>query len=142
MQEHNNPELIADDPEVADIRELEVPRWIQVPAGIILSLLTLLCGFGSAFLVFIPNKKAPILAFVVGLALLLGCVWVLAKCFRLITGKKTKGGLMSPTALRVVSIFFLVLPLLDCSLATIAKWVSLRFTKRWRICLAFSGCVR
>jgi hypothetical protein len=111
MQEHNSPELIADDSEVADIRELELPRWVQVPVGIVLSLFTLLCGFASAYLLFTPNKKAPILAFVVGLVLLLGCVWVLAKCFRLVTGKKTKGGLMSSTALRIVSLVLLVLPL-------------------------------
>jgi len=110
MQEHNSPELTADDLEVADIRELELPRWVRVPVGIVLSLFTVLCGFASAYLLFIPNKKAPILAFVVGLVLLLGCVWVLAKCFRLVTGKKTKGGLMSPTALRIVSVFLLVIP--------------------------------
>ena len=93
------------------MQEIEIARWVQVPIGIILSLFTLLCGFASAYLLFVPNKKAPILAFVVGLLLLLGCVWVLAKCFRLITGRKTRGGLMSPTALRVVSFAMLVLPL-------------------------------
>jgi hypothetical protein len=35
---------------------------------------------------------------------------VLAKCFRLITGRKTRGGLLSPRALRVVSVCLLVLP--------------------------------
>ena len=55
-------------------------------------------------------NEAPILAFLVGLILLLGCVWVLAKCFRLLTGKKTKDAFMSPTALRIVSVFLLVLP--------------------------------
>lgn len=101
---------LLDFPETEDVREIELPRWVQVPVGIVLSLFTLLCGFASAYLLFVPNKKAPILAFVVGFILLLGCLWVLAKCFRLITGKKTRGGLMSPRALRVVSFFLLVLP--------------------------------
>lgn len=81
-----------------------------MPVGIVLSLFTLLCGFASAYLLFVPNKKAPVLAFVVGVILLLGCLWVLAKCFRLITGRKTLGGLLSPRALRVVSFFLLILP--------------------------------
>jgi membrane associated rhomboid family serine protease len=96
--------------ETEDIREVELPRWIQVPVGIILNLFTLLCGFASAYLLFVPNKTAPILGLVVGVVLLLGCLWVLGKCWRLITGKKTRGGFMSPTALRVVSVFLLVLP--------------------------------
>jgi len=98
-------------PEAEDVREIELPRWVQVPIGIILSLFTLLCGFASAYLLFVPNKKTPILALVVGVILLLGCLWVLAKCFRLITGRKHRGGLMSPRALRVVSIFLLILPI-------------------------------
>lgn len=97
-------------PEAEDTREIELPRWLEVPIGILLSLFTLLCGFASAYLLFIPNKKAPVLAFVVGTILLLGCLWVLAKCFRLITGRKHRGGLMSPRALRIVSFCVLVLP--------------------------------
>jgi hypothetical protein len=97
--------------ETEDIQEINLARWVQVPIGIILGLFTLLCGFASAYLLLIPNKQAPLLAFVVGIILLLGCLWVLAKCFRLITGRKDQGGLMSPRALRVVSLFLLVLPL-------------------------------
>jgi hypothetical protein len=63
---------LLDVPETEDAREIELPRWIQVPVGIALSLFTLLCGFASAYLLFVPNKKAPILAFVVGFILLLG----------------------------------------------------------------------
>jgi amino acid transporter len=89
----------------------ELPRWVQVPAGLILGLFTLLCGLASASLLVVPNKKAPVLAVVVGLILLLGCFWVLEKCFRLVSGHKKRGGLMSPNALRVVSFFLLVLPI-------------------------------
>jgi hypothetical protein len=96
--------------ETEDVGEIELPRWVQVPVGIVLSLFTLLCGFAQAYLVLIPNKRTRILAFVVGFILLLGCAWVLEKCFRLITGRKKRGGLMSPRALRVVSFFLLIFP--------------------------------
>lgn len=101
---------LLDIPENEGIREIELPRWLEVPIGVILSLFTLLCGFASAYLLFIPNKKAPVLAFVVAALLLLGCLWVLAKCFRLLTGRKHRGGLMSPRTLRIVSSCVLVLP--------------------------------
>ena len=109
MSMTDEPDFI-DVSETQDVREIELPRWVQVPVGIVLSLFTLLCGFASAYLLFVPNKRAPILAFVVGFILLLGCAWVLEKCFRLITGRKTRGGLMSPRALRIVSFFLLTFP--------------------------------
>ena len=104
--------LISELPQPEDVREMELPRWVQVPIGIVLCFFTLLCGFASVYLLFVPNKKAPVLAFVVGLILLLGCAWVLAKCFRLITGRKHRGGLMSPRALRIVSAGLLAFPLI------------------------------
>jgi hypothetical protein len=57
-----------------------------------------------------PERKNPILAAIVGFVFLLGCLWVLEKCLRLLTGRKHRGGLFSPTALRVVSFFFLIFP--------------------------------
>jgi hypothetical protein len=53
-----------------------------------------------------PSKKAPLLAVIAGLILLVGCFWVIANCFRLITGRKNRGGLMSPNTLRVVAFLF------------------------------------
>lgn len=94
-----------------DLQERELPRLVQVPVGLVLGLFTLLCGFASLSLLLVPNKQSPVLAVVVGLVLLLGCLWVLEKCFRLLTGRKHKGGLMTPKALRVVSFFMLVLPI-------------------------------
>ena len=91
-------------------QERELPRWVQVPVGLVLGLFTLLCGLASLSLLLVPNKQSPVLAVVVGLVLLLGCLWVLEKCFRLLTGRKRKGGLMTPNTLRVVSFFMLVLP--------------------------------
>lgn len=90
--------------------EKEVPRWVQVPAGLVLGLLTLLCGYASIVLLLEANKKSPILTVVVGFVLLLGCLWGLEKCFRLVTGRKNRGGLMTPGTLRVVSFLFLIFP--------------------------------
>jgi len=92
-------------------RERELPRWVQIPIGLVLTFLTLLCGFAALVFLFTPTKKSPVLPIVVGLILLLGCFWVLEKCFRLLTGRRNQGGLMSPNALRVVSLFLLVLPI-------------------------------
>lgn len=91
-------------------REREVPRWVQVTAGLILGLVTLLCGYASVVLLIDANQEKPIFVAVVGFVLLLGCFWVLEKCFRLLTGRKNRGGLMTPGALRVVSFFFLIFP--------------------------------
>ena len=97
---------------VFEAPERDLPRWVQIPVGVVLSLITLLCGFASVVLLFSPNKKSLILAFVIVFLLLLGCAWVLEKCFRLVTGKKKRGGLLSPGTLRVVSFCLLVLPVI------------------------------
>jgi hypothetical protein len=90
-------------------QDVELPRWVQVPVAWVLGLFTLLCGFASLLLL-VPNKRSPVLAVVLGLVLLLGCLWVLEKCFRLLTGRKHQGGLMTPNTLRVVSVLMLALP--------------------------------
>jgi len=96
--------------QIPETPEKEVPRWVQVLVGLVLALLTLLCGFASVMMLVVPNEKSPILTIVVGLVLLLGCLWVSEKCFRLLTGRKNRGGLMAPNTLRVVSFFFLAFP--------------------------------
>ena len=96
--------------QIPEAPEKEVPRWVQVLVGLVLALLTLLCGFASVMMLVVPNEKSPILTIVVGLVLLLGCLWVLEKCFRLLTGRKNRSGLMAPNTLRVVSFFFLAFP--------------------------------
>jgi hypothetical protein len=88
----------------------EIPRWVQIAAGLFLGLLTLFCAFSVVVPLLVSKDKRPVLPIVVGLVLLIGCLWVLEKCLRLLTGRKNRGGLMSPNTLRVVSLFFLVLP--------------------------------
>jgi membrane associated rhomboid family serine protease len=92
--------------------EKDLPRWIQIPAGILLGIFTLFCGFASVVLLFGPNKKSPILAFAIVFVLLLSCAWVLEKCFRLLTGRKRQHGLLSPRTLRIASVCMLVLPII------------------------------
>ena len=105
----NLPHMMDELP-IPETPEKEIPRWIQILLGVVLALLTLLCGFASAELLVFPNEKGPVLSIVIGLILLLGCLWTLEKCFRLITGCKNQGGLMAPNALRVLSFFCLALP--------------------------------
>jgi hypothetical protein len=93
--------------------EKDLPRWIQVPAGLILGLATLLCAFAIILIVFFgprANKLSPI-AILLLLVFLIPCLWVLEKCFRLVTGHKRHGGLLSPTALRIVALGLLLLPI-------------------------------
>lgn len=99
-----------DELQLPETPEKEVHRWVQVLTGLVLALLTLFCGFAAVTMLIIPNEKAPILTVAIGLILLLGCLWVFEKCFRLLTGRKSRGGLMSPRTLRVLSFFFLAFP--------------------------------
>jgi len=98
------------DPSKLENEDVHLPRWVLVPTGILLGLFTMLCLLGSVTLIFAPNEKAPILALVVGIVWALACCWVLEKCYRLITGKKNNGGLMSPNTLRSIGWLFLLLP--------------------------------
>jgi hypothetical protein len=60
---------------IPETPEKDVPRWVQVLAGLILASVTLLCGFASVTMLVVPNEKrpSPILAIVVGLGRLRPC---------------------------------------------------------------------
>jgi len=88
-----------------------VPRWIAVPVGIFLGLFLIPCLIGSASLILVPVESAPIARPVGGVVLIAMCCWALEKCFRLVTNKRNKGGLLSPTSLRAVGWLFLLLPI-------------------------------
>ena len=92
--------------------EKPLPRWVLVPAGIGLGLITLFCGFALLWVLLTRYKysPAPLLLLAVALLLVLACGWILAMCLRLITGRKKRGGLLSPTTLRVVAWVMLILP--------------------------------
>jgi hypothetical protein len=82
-----------------------------VPIGLLLLAFTLLCLLGSATLIFSPNEKAPVLVPTLGIVWVLGCFWVLEKCFRLVTGRRNREGLMGPQSLRALAWLFLLLPI-------------------------------
>lgn len=87
-----------------------LPRLVQVLAGIVLGLFTLLCLAGSLMMLFMPNEKAPVLAHVFGAAWTVVCGWMLSVCVRLIRGKEARGGLMSPPTLKAIAWLFVLLP--------------------------------
>jgi hypothetical protein len=94
-------------------REKELPRWLQVPAGLILGVCALLCGFATIDLFLLAPKPISMLGVLAAFLLLLGCIWVLEKCIRLLTGRKRAraGGLLTPNTLRVVAFVMLILPI-------------------------------
>ena len=102
-----------DEPPSFEHQEKELPRLVQVIAALVLGLFTLLCGFVTIELFLLAPKPTSILGVLAALLLLLGCLWVLEKCFRLMTGRKRArtGGLLTPNTLRVVSVFMLILPI-------------------------------
>ena len=91
---------------------LTLPRWIAIPAGLLLLPIVVISMLGSAFLAADPPRANPIAAQLVGLVMLALCIWLATKCFRLILGRRSKhGGLFSPNALRVFSVLSLLMPL-------------------------------
>ncbi len=102
-----------DKPLLVRIGEAELPRWIQILLGTFLAFLALFCASAAIDMVLLAGIKSspsPIFAVAVVLILLAACFGVLVKCFRLVTGRKKRGGLLGPTALRVVAVFLLIIP--------------------------------
>jgi hypothetical protein len=114
LAEENN-EQIADGNELpsSSFFEKPLPRWVLVPVGIALGLITLFCGFALLLLLLTRYRysPAPLLLLAVALFLLLACGWILTKCLRLITGRKKRSGLLSPNTLRAVAWVMLILPI-------------------------------
>ena len=94
----------------SDEEQRSVPRWVEGVVGLALALVLVFCLAGSLMLVFMPNEKAPVLAPIFGIGMTLVALWGFLVCFRLVTGRKVRGGLMSPPALRAAAWFFLLLP--------------------------------
>ncbi len=90
---------------------MDLPRWVQMPFGLVFGLLALLLGVASVLMLFMPNKDVSAFAKVFWGAVLLVCLWLLEKSFRLLTGSKNKGGLMTPNTLRVFSLCMLIVPI-------------------------------
>jgi hypothetical protein len=89
-----------------------IPRWVQIPVGVLLLIILLFCLAGSVFLVIQPSEKNPPLAIIVGSIMVLVSLWGVEKSVRLIFDWRTHGGLMGPISLRIVATFFLVMPVI------------------------------
>jgi len=85
-------------------------RWFQIPVGVILLLFSSFCLMASALMLFAPSEENPVFCALIGAVWVLGCLWVIEKCIRLIIGKTNRGGLMSPRSLRAVALLFLLIP--------------------------------
>lgn len=102
--------------------EPTVPRWIQIPVGLLMLPFMLLCLAGSAMFAVSPPAKHRALAIAIGLLMVLVCFWCIGKAVCLIFGWHTRGGLMGPMALRIVGVFFLLLPLAGFFTGYYSRW--------------------
>src|SRR5215469_15593528 len=106
-EENNEQSTVGTGPPSLSFGEKPLPRWVLVPVAIVLGLFRLLCGLALLSLLLMRYRYSPsrFLLVAVALLLLLACGWILTKCFRLITGRKQRGELLSPNTLRVVAAF-------------------------------------
>ena len=113
LPEENNEQPAAGNELPASLFEKPLPRWVLVPVGIGLGLITLLCGFALLSLLLMQHgySPSPVLLVAVAFFFLLACGWILTKCLHLVTGRKKRGGLLSPNTLRVVAVFMLIFPI-------------------------------
>ena len=87
-----------------------LPRWVQIVVGLMLSLLLLPCLAGAVMMMLVPNEQAPVVAPIGGVVMTVMALWLFGICFRLVSGRRTVGGLMSPRMLRTIAWVFLLLP--------------------------------
>ena len=91
-------------------QENGIPRWIAIPVGITLGLITLGCLLGSLTILVTPPEENRLFGVILGVILVLGCLWVFEKALRLVLGPRKKGGLFAPLTLRIFAVLFLLLP--------------------------------
>jgi hypothetical protein len=95
----------------------DLPRAVQVGAGLLLGVFTLLCGAGAITLIIAPSEQARVEARIGGFIMVLVTLWLLQNCARLILGKRREAGLMSARSLRVIAYTILVMPLVGFALS-------------------------
>ncbi len=89
---------------VPNSEELSIPRWVQIPVGILLLPVTLLCVVGAISIFGIPKVQGdPLLQLVTAVICAL-CLWAVVLAVRLIFGLRGRYGLMGPVALRIGAI--------------------------------------
>jgi hypothetical protein len=88
-----------------------LPRPVQIIGGVFLTLVSLLCLWGSLAILELPPKPSPLFFYAMDFTLFAGSVWVFAKGVRLVIGHPVHGGLMGPTALQLAAWLFLLIPI-------------------------------
>jgi hypothetical protein len=105
MDEPNASTDVPEDLETLAAEPIVLPRWLrragEVLLGAALGLFTLLPTWGSALMVIEHRAADSLWKLILSLVLLGGCLWVLAKCLRLVFGRRIGGALMTPLALRL-----------------------------------------
>ena len=86
------------------------PRWIEIPASVFLGAISLVCLAWSILILAGGAERSRLLLIAIGSAMLLVSAWCIVKSVQLVTGREVRGGLLSPTALRVSAVLFLFLP--------------------------------
>lgn len=103
-----------------------LPRWIQVVSGLVLLAWVALCLAGSAALLIMEPRRNWLLTKTIGLLLLLGSMWGVAKCIAMIRGPASPhSALISPWVLRGFAVMFAAFPILGLMAGTVTLWPAL-----------------
>lgn len=78
-------------------------RWVQVLVGGLLTPLLLFCSAGAVTIFAIPKVQASLALLSLAALILLGCLWALQLCVRLVRGLKPGQELFGPWALRIIA---------------------------------------
>lgn len=86
-----------------------LPRPVQIVSGLIVSAYSVLT-MGCAVVMFNwPDRDHASAVAIVGLVIEAGAIWTFIKAADLLFGRRTQGGLIGATALRVIAIAYLVM---------------------------------
>ncbi len=82
----------------------QLPRWAQVIAGLLLTPVALLCVIGAGTIFTLPKVRISPPLLLLGAAVLLGTLWTLVICVRLVCGIKRNVGLLGPWVIRFIAV--------------------------------------
>jgi hypothetical protein len=91
------------DPSHLELEPHQLPRWAQVIAGIVLTPIALLCVLGAGTIFTLPKVRGSPPLLLLAAAILLGTLWAVAVCVRLVLGAK-RVRLLGPHAMRIIAI--------------------------------------
>lgn len=122
------------------IEEKELPKIVTILVGIVLLPLTLICVIGSLVIILDPQVDNLPLTLGLGSVFLFGSLFGVLKSFQMIFCIKQKtGGLLSPVALRFLSIVLLIIPVVSVVSGTFMEAPYTRSIQTVVYVLAFLG---